>query len=88
MENATTQIPLLRSLSLTALFGFIFGAIAFTPLSVLPLPFVGLLLSIIGLKDTNLTNGKHGRYIAITGVVLNGIAILWFISYTTDNFGL
>ena len=88
MENEPTQLSLIKALSLTALFGFIFGAIAFTPLSVLPLPFVGLLLSIIGIKETNTKNGKPGRYLAITGVVLNAIAILWFISYSTDNFGL
>ena len=86
MENSSTPLSLIKSLSLTALFGFIFGMISFTPLSVLPLPFVGLLLSIIGLNETGSKDGKQGRYIAIAGIILNAIAILWFISYSTDNF--
>ena len=87
MENSSTPQPFLKSLSIPALFGFIFGMISFSPLSVLPLPFVGLLLSIIGLNEIGSKDGKQGRYIAITGIILNAIAILWFISYSTDNFG-
>ena len=87
MENSSAPISLIKSLSLSALSGFIFGVISFSPLSVLPLPFVGLLLSIIGLNETGPKHGKQGRYIAFTGIILNVIAILWFISYSTDNFG-
>ena len=87
MENSSTPQPFLKSLSITALFGFIFGLISFSPLSVLPLPFVGLLLSIIGLNETDPKYGKNGRAIAITGIILNTIAILWFFSYSIDNFG-
>ena len=87
MESTTAQLALRKSLSITALIGFIFGVTAFSPLSVLPLPFVGLLLSIIGVNETGLKYAKQGRYLAITGIILNAIAILWFISYSTDNFG-
>ena len=86
MENSSTQLSLIKSISLTALLGFIFGMISFSPLSMLPLPFVGLLLSIIGINETGLKYNKQGRYLAITGIILNTIAILWFISYSTDNF--
>ena len=87
MENSSTPQPFLKSLSITALFGFIFGMISFSPLSILPLPFVGLLLSIIGLNETGQKYGKKGHAIAITGIILNAIAILWFFSYSTNNFG-
>ncbi len=86
MENSSTPLSLIKSLSLTALLGFIFGMISFSPLSMLPLPFVGLLLSIIGINETGSKYNKQGRYLAITGIILNTIAILWFISYSTDNF--
>lgn len=87
MENSSTPQPFLKSLSIPALFGFIFGMISFSPLSVLPLPFVGLLLSIIGLNETGPKYNMKGRPIAITGIILNTIAILLFFSYSTGNFG-
>ena len=87
MENSSTQLSLIRSLSLSSLFGFIFGMISLSPLSLLPLPLIGLLLSIIGINETGSKYNKHGRYLAITGIILNSLAILWFISHSTDNFG-
>ncbi len=87
MESTTAPLADRKSLSVTAIFGIIFGVIAFSPISVLPVPFIGLLLSIIGLVETGLKYGKQGRYIAFTGIILNSLAILWFISYSTDNFG-
>ena len=87
MESTIAPLANRKSLSATAIIGIVFGVIAFSPISVLPVPFIGLLLSIIGLFETGLKYGKRGRYIAITGIILNAIAILWFISYITDNFG-
>ena len=87
MESTTAPLANRKSLSVTAIIGIMFGVIAFSPISVLPVPFIGLLLSIIGLFETGLKYGKRGRYIAITGIILNAIAIFWFISYITDNFG-
>lgn len=87
MENSSTPLALRKSHSTTAIIGIVFGVIAFSPISVLPVPFIGLLLSIIGLFETGFKYGKRGRYIAITGIILNAIAILWYISYITDNFG-
>ncbi len=87
MESSSATLAYKKSLSVTAIFGIIFGVIAFSPISVLPLPFIGLLLSIIGLVETGSKYSKRGRYMAFTGIILNAIAILWFISYSTDNFG-
>ncbi len=87
MESTTAPLADRKSLSITALIGSIFGVMAFSPLSMLPLPFIGLLLSIVGLIETGPKRGKQGRYIAFAGIILNAIAILWFISYSTNNFG-
>ncbi len=87
MESTTAPLAYRKSLSVAAIFGIIFGVIALSPISMLPVPFIGLLLSVIGLIETDPTYGKRGRYITITGITLNSLAILWFISYTTDNFG-
>ena len=87
MESTTAPLANRKSLSETAMIGIIFGVIAFSPISVLPVPFIGLLLSSIGLVETGLKYGKRGRYIAFTGMLLNAIAILWYIAYITDNFG-
>ena len=88
MESMSAPIEYRKSFSVTAIFGIIFGVIAFSPLSMLPVPFIGLLLSIIGLIETGPTYGKRGRNITLTGITLNSLAVLWLISYSTDNFGL
>lgn len=88
MESTSAPHAYRKSFSVSAIIGIIFGMIALSPLSMLPVPFIGLLLSIIGIKETGSEYENQGRYLAITGVILNAIAILWFISYSTDNFGI
>jgi len=87
MESLSATLAYRKSLSVTTLIGLIFGLISFSPLSVLPLPFIGLLLCIVGLIETGQRYGKRGRGMTVAGLVLNSLAILWFISYSTDNFG-
>lgn len=51
-------------------------AIAGFVLSLLSVSVVGLILSVLGLKDTN-GGAKRGRGLAIAGIVLGALGVLW-----------